>query len=398
MGLDASIYNNVGRFKTFDDIEDGKQRRQMNALQLMAGQSQYDESQRGIERGNALRDATIRAGGDTKRLREYVAATGDYNALQDIDKRILETEEKRSTIGKNTAQTTLYGAQAKELDHKGQTERRMRHLAELDGVADVAGAQAWLNEAVKSGELPFDKASQVANRLAADPTALERWKQGARKGGLTLIQQMEQANKQQEFGLRANNELIGPDGALNQGYFDARRNVAKAGASSVSVNSGQSGFNNESKLRQDFKGEPIVKDYADMKSAHAQIKAGIAQGTPIADTAVATKIMKLLDPGSVVRESELAIAMASAGRMDRMQNYVQMQLSGEKLTPQQRQDFGALADELMRAAEQAYTAKRAEYEQFGKTYGLNPDVLGPAPGAKPGAKRAGGFKYLGPVK
>lgn len=150
----------------------------------------------------------------------------------------------------------------------------------------------------------------------------------------------------------------------------------KAGASSVSVNTGQKGYENESKLRNDFKSEPIYKDFQDMQAAHKQIKAGIAQGTPIGDVATATKIMKLLDPGSVVRESELGIAMAAGGRMDRLQNYVQMQISGEKLTPKMREDFGKLADELYAASAQAYNKKRGEYETMGQRYQLDPSVLG----------------------
>ena len=146
----------------------------------------------------------------------------------------------------------------------------------------------------------------------------------------------------------------------------------------VPINMGQKGYENESKLRNDFKSEPIYKDFADMQSAHKQIKAGLSQGTPIGDVAVATKIMKLLDPGSVVRESELGIAMAASGRMDRLKNYMQMQMSGEKLTPQMRKDFGALADELMAAATQSYNAKRSEYASMGARYGLDESVLGPA--------------------
>lgn len=168
--------------------------------------------------------------------------------------------------------------------------------------------------------------------------------------------------------------------AVGQGYkgsfeqWDTARK--KASATSVSVNTGQKGYENESKLRNDFKSEPIYKDFQDMQSAYKQIKAGISQGTPIGDVATATKIMKLLDPGSVVRESELGIAMAAGGRMDRLKNYVQMQLSGEKLTPQQRKEFGSLADELYKAAAQSYNSKRSEYEQMGKRYQLDPSVLG----------------------
>jgi hypothetical protein len=173
-----------------------------------------------------------------------------------------------------------------------------------------------------------------------------------------------------------------PQGDPRRAVLDAtiRKATTHAPGATVSVNMGQKGYENESKLRNDFKSEPIYKDFNDMRTAHAQIRSALKQETPIADTAAATKIMKLLDPGSVVRESELAIAMAATGKLDRLQNYVQMYISGNKLTPQQRKDFGLLADELMGAATQAYNTKRTEYEGFGKQYGLNPAVLG-APGA-----------------
>ena len=161
------------------------------------------------------------------------------------------------------------------------------------------------------------------------------------------------------------------------GYLEGKGKVAAQGASRLSVNTGQKGYENESKLRNDFKSEPIYKDFQDMDQAYKQIKAGLSAKTPIGDVAAATKIMKLLDPGSVVRESELAIAMAAAGKLDRLQNYVQMKISGESLTPKQRVDFEALAGELHGAASQAYNAKRMEYENTGKRYGLDPTVLGP---------------------
>jgi hypothetical protein len=164
------------------------------------------------------------------------------------------------------------------------------------------------------------------------------------------------------------------------GYLEGRSKVASSGAHrtnlSVPINMGQKGYENEGKLRSDFKSEPIYKDYADMKTAYKQVKSALAQGNPIGDVAGATKIMKLLDPGSVVRESELGIAMAAGGRMDRLGNLVSMWMSGEKLTPQQRQEFSALADELMAAAGQSYNQKRAEYEEMGKRYQLDTRVLG----------------------
>jgi hypothetical protein len=146
--------------------------------------------------------------------------------------------------------------------------------------------------------------------------------------------------------------------------------LRRSGATTVNVNEGQKGFDNEMSLGKAFKAEPIYKDFNDMKSAFSQVISSFKQGTPIGDVAGATKIMKLLDPGSVVRESELAIAMQAGGRLDRLQNYFSLWASGEKLTPTQRDDFQALANELYAAAGQAYNQKRAEYENFGRSYGF----------------------------
>jgi hypothetical protein len=134
---------------------------------------------------------------------------------------------------------------------------------------------------------------------------------------------------------------------------------------------GQKGFDNEMKLGGAFKQEPIYKDHSAVHSAFSQINASLAQGTPISDTAAATKIMKILDPGSVVRESELGMAMAAGGRMDRLKNYVEQSVNGTKLTPQQRIDFGNLAAELTAASAHTYNQKRSEYLQQGSEYGLN---------------------------
>jgi len=167
-------------------------------------------------------------------------------------------------------------------------------------------------------------------------------------------------------------------------------NLRRSGAASTTVNvaEGQKGFENEMKLASAFKGEPIYKDFSDMKSAYGQVISALNQETPIGDVAGATKVMKLLDPGSVVRESELGIAMAASGRMDRLSNYFNMWSSGQKLTPTQRDDFKALSNELYAAAAQAYNAKRDEYKGFGNAYNFkNLDAALGAPATAPSVMR-----------
>lgn len=162
-------------------------------------------------------------------------------------------------------------------------------------------------------------------------------------------------------------------------YMDAiKKATTHAPATSVSVNTGQKGFDNTLKLRGDFRSEPIYKAHQEVQSAHSQITQAIKQASPAGDLAAATKIMKILDPGSVVRESELGMAMAASGMLDRLTNYAQMRISGEKLTPTQRQDFKRLADALLGESAKAYNAKRGEYQGIADRNELNAiDVVGP---------------------
>jgi len=161
---------------------------------------------------------------------------------------------------------------------------------------------------------------------------------------------------------------LGGTGAEGMAKLGAYR---ERGATKVNVpiDVGQKGFENEMNLGKAFKNEPIYKDFNDMKSAYSQVVSSLNQGTPIGDVAGATKVMKLLDPGSVVRESELGIAMAAGGRMDRLQNYFNNWMSGQTLTTM-RDDFQKLSNELYAAAGQAYNQKRSEYDQFGRAYGF----------------------------
>ena len=135
-------------------------------------------------------------------------------------------------------------------------------------------------------------------------------------------------------------------------------------------------FKAERDLRNDFKSEPIYKAHMEVRSAYDQIRSALKQSTPISDVAAATKIMKLLDPGSVVRESELGIAMSSTGLLDRVTNYANTIIKGQRITPQQRKEFQALADEFFKMSEQQYDAKAKEYKGIASDYGLNADRVG----------------------
>ena len=204
--------------------------------------------------------------------------------------------------------------------------------------------------------------------------------------------------------------------ARGQGYagtfdqWDKDRRRAGASTSTVSVNTGQKGLDNEMKFSAAFKGEPIYKAHQEVQSAHSQITQALKLQSPAGDLAGATKLMKILDPGSVVRESELGMAMAASGALDRLTNYSDQIIKGTKLTPTQRKDFQSLANNLYDESVKQYNNKRTEYHGFAGKYGLESDVLlgkpaaaAPAQAEKPKTKAPvpmkgmvqGGYKFKG---
>lgn len=356
--------------------EDKQAARESNRLALMIQKGQYGDQLAQRERGNRL--MTLAQGvSDPQELIQRMRQ-GGFHAEADA------ALKRQADIGKEKADADR-AAQAAEKDRLSNLYTKIdRHTQGLAMVQNPQGLAQWIMEGVSSGVMEQAKADQLLSQPPRNQKEFDALKERLRQGGLTLSQQVEQAWKAKDFGLRVNNELIGPDGTVNQALLGARQSVASAGKSVTNINTGQTGFNNEMKLRDDFKQEPIYKAHQEVQSAYQQIKSALGQKSPAGDLAGATKIMKLLDPGSVVRESELGMAMAASGLMDRIANYAQMTLNGTKLTPTQRKDFQDLADKLHDASVQQFNTKRKDYESLGKDYGLNAGrALGPeASGSK----------------
>jgi hypothetical protein len=144
-------------------------------------------------------------------------------------------------------------------------------------------------------------------------------------------------------------------------------------------------FGNALALRKEFNSEGIYKGYQEVKNAWNQINTGLNAKSPAGDLAAATKFMKLLDPTSVVRESELLMAMQASGALDRLYNYAQMRVNGTKLTPTQREDFRRLSDEFYQTSLNQYNEKFNEYMDIALRNNLNPDDIGKTDVFKPSA-------------
>ena len=191
-------------------------------------------------------------------------------------------------------------------------------------------------------------------------------------GGMKLAGKVNEAA--QLLGIRKPYDQWTPQelAAVNQKVEDLTRKGANV--SNNVINVGQKGFTNYMDMKSAFKNEPVYKAFQEVQSAHSQIKDGLGQKSPAGDLAAATKFMKLLDPGSVVRESELGMAMSATGLTDKLSNYANLIKTGQKLTPAQRQDFNTLADKFFNTSVSQYNSKRGEYADVAKQFELNPSL------------------------
>lgn len=118
------------------------------------------------------------------------------------------------------------------------------------------------------------------------------------------------------------------------------------------------------------------KDYLIRVQANDSIKTAAANPSAAGDLALIFSYMRMLDPGSTVREGEFANAQNSAGVPDQIRNLYNRAASGERLNPNQRADFVAQAGAQFSQAQQRQRGLIQVYTQRAQRSNLNPaDVV-----------------------
>jgi hypothetical protein len=130
----------------------------------------------------------------------------------------------------------------------------------------------------------------------------------------------------------------------------------------------------EADLRKEFNNRGEVKEFKSVEGAYNQIRS-LATKPPsaAADMSMVFSFMKMLDPGSVVREGEFANAQNAAGIPDRVVNAYNKALSGQLLNPKQRQDFSGQANTLYQAQKDRFDGIAQEYRGYASDYGVDPE-------------------------
>jgi hypothetical protein len=127
------------------------------------------------------------------------------------------------------------------------------------------------------------------------------------------------------------------------------------------------------RLRSQFTG--LSKTFVEVRDAFLRIQASIDDVSAAGDLSLVFNYMKMLDPDSVVRESEFATAENTAGVPDRIRKQWNKLQHGERLAPVQRADFAERAGKLMRQQLATQTLLEEQYSNIANEQSIKPELV-----------------------
>lgn len=133
------------------------------------------------------------------------------------------------------------------------------------------------------------------------------------------------------------------------------------------------------KAEQDIRKEYLnqSKEFKLQNSAYGRIQASAQDPSAAGDLALIFNYMKLLDPGSTVREGEFATAQNAAGVEGRLISLYNNILEGTRLNEAQRADFVSRAKKLYETAYQEQSKRVQFYSGLSDRSGLNVENIVP---------------------
>jgi hypothetical protein len=123
----------------------------------------------------------------------------------------------------------------------------------------------------------------------------------------------------------------------------------------------------EGRFRKEYNDQ--TQPYQTVKSAYGRVLS--SDDSAVGDLSLIFGYMKMLDPGSVVREGEFATAQNAAGVPERIMNIYNKLITGERLNASQRNSFKGQAKNLYSSALESEKTVRTGLERIATGYGLN---------------------------
>ena len=130
-------------------------------------------------------------------------------------------------------------------------------------------------------------------------------------------------------------------------------------------------FDRENKLRDEFTKQS--GDFNKVRDSYAKIIKAAETPSAAGDLSLIFNYMKMLDPGSTVREGEFATAQNAAGIDTQILNMYNKVISGERLSQAQRADFVGTSGRVFDSHRGTQSSLVDTYTGLANKYKLNPE-------------------------
>jgi Arc/MetJ-type ribon-helix-helix transcriptional regulator len=319
----------------------------------------------------AMDEAGVKAG---------LFAPGTLVTAAPFPQNVLDKKKKKAASDKLAAIQKLYGPQFNSPEIQGSTvefDGQMVKVSDLGALSDLFAKNATGAPVLPT---PKNEGGSDFERYLRDVYMPEK----GIKGRPPTRQEALEARK--EWGAsddRATDPLLNEMRAMRIEQMRRQQNVPDL--SPVQ-------FNMANKLADDFTRDS--KDFVQRAQSYGTVLASAKDPSAAGDLSLIFAYMKMLDPGSVVREGEFATAQNAASVPDRIRNVYNKAISGERLGAGQRGDFVARAKGIYGSAKQRQDAIVQTYTTRAQRAKLPPEMVvmdfgagveGPAPGAPPPA-------------
>jgi hypothetical protein len=362
-------------------IQQAQQQQQIGAQTLELNQMKVAEYQKAQAKQQEFQSALANLG-DKPSLQDYENIMARFPQLGSAVKENYErlnTKQKQSTL--NSATQVLAALQGGNKDVAKSLLEKQALAAENVGDTAAADAARVMMQQIDMEPSAARNAAALSVAAAAGPeqfaSIYEKISQVGRENEL-----QPGALAKQDVELMQLGTNMGVDPKTTQKIIDSYRNAG------VSQDTARNLFAIEAQNPTGRIYDP-EKRYAASKDLRTEYNDRVGDVTAgrvnfqkmeesakiqegLGDVALITSFMKMLDPGSTVRESEFAVARDTGGLLTSLENLLTKAKGGQFLTNPQRTTFVNLAKQYLAAAEKDGAKTRKAMEGIVARLGLNP--------------------------
>lgn len=299
------------------------------------------------EKRNKLLDLAIQERGQTQEPTFPQAAQAELEYVDSVINTV------RPVLSGANPQQILGEVQRAHQEYQQKFKRPSQMFAEMEKDLQTGGMEAFTEglkeyDAIRNPQQPEELKSVAAGTSLYDPTT----RQVVYKNEKTETPDMRED----------------PNGVLRYTTGNEKGQPVWPGLD-IETPEDPKNLQTEEGLRKEF--NTLLKDFYKVSDSYARIQASGESPSAAGDLALIFNYMKMLDPGSTVREGEFANAENSAGLDARIRAQYNKVISGQRLADEQRADFLSRSEGLYQAAKDRAKTTADAYSGIADRYGVN---------------------------